>query len=172
MAQDFIQIFTEMGWVSGLLLTVGIVFCFIEIFIPGLGFFGISGAICTLAGIVARCVEGMNLYQAIVLILLICGVFSFGVCCLIILVKLGALSDNGLFNTGTALPKDYGNSKEYQKLIGKIGKTTTQLGFAGRVKVRGKIYDAISQDSFIEKNKYVKVVKLEDNRLVVKKFWE
>lgn len=103
---------------------------------------------------------------------MLAGVFAFGVCCLIVLVKIGALSDNGLFNTGTALPRDYGNSKEYRKLIGKIGKTTTQLGLAGRVKVRGKIYDAISQDSFIDKNKYVKIVRLEDNRLVVRRFWE
>ena len=28
------------------------------------------------------------------------------------------------------------------------------------------------QDSYIEKNKLVKIVKLEDNRLVVRRFWE
>lgn len=172
MAEEFVQIFTEMGWVSGICLTVGIVFCFIEIFIPGLGFFGITGGIATVVGLIARFVEGISLSQLLLLILMLAGVFAFGVCCLIVLVKIGALSDNGLFNTGTALPRDYGNSKEYRKLIGKIGKTTTQLGLAGRVKVRGKIYDAISQDSFIDKNKYVKIVRLEDNRLVVRRFWE
>ena len=172
MAQQFIEIFTEMGWVSGIFLTLGIVLCMIEIFVPGLGFFGISGAVSTILGIVFRCIDGLDLYQFLVLILLIASVFGFAVICLILLIKMGVMGDVGIFKTGTALPRDYGNSKEYKKLIGKIGKTTTELRLAGRVKVRGKIYDAISQDSFIEKNKYIKVVKLEDNRLVVRKFWE
>ena len=63
-------------------------------------------------------------------------------------------------------------NKEAKKLVGKVGKTTTDLKMAGRVKVRGKIYDAISSENYIEKNKYVKIVKLEDNRLVVRRFWE
>lgn len=170
MTSEFIQIFTEMGYVSAIFLTLGIILSIIEIFIPGLGFCGISGAICTGIGIMFRFVEGLSLYQFLVLVLLLAGLFVLAMLLLIILIKSGLMVDVGIFSTGTALPKDYKN-KEYKKLVGKVGKTTTDLKLAGRVKVRGKVYDAISEDSFIEKNKYVKVVKLENNRLVVRRFW-
>lgn len=171
MATEFIQIFTEMGWISGIFLTLGIILSIIEIFIPGVGFCGISGAICTIVGIIFRAVEGISLYQILVLILLIAGLFAFAVLLLIFLIKSGLMVDVGVFSTGTALPKDYKN-KEAKKLIGKVGKTITELMLAGRVKVRGKIYDAISEHNYIEKNKYVKIIKLEDNRLVVRRFWD
>ena len=172
MGQEFIQIFSEMGWIAATLLSVGIVFCVIEIFVPGIGFFGVSGAGAIVLGIIFRCVNGVSLYQLIVLLLLIFGIFVLAVLCLIILIKMGVMGDVGIFNTGTALPKDYGNNKEYKKLVGKIGKTTTEMTLAGRVKVRGKIYDAISEENYIDKNKLIKVVRLEDNRLVVRKYWE
>lgn len=171
MATEFIQIFTEMGWISGIFLTLGIILSIIEIFIPGVGFCGISGAICTIIGIVFRAIDGISLYQLLVLILLIAGLFALAIFLLIFLIKSGLMIDIGVFSTGTALPKDYKN-KEAKKLVGKIGKTTTDLMLAGRVKVRGKIYDAISEQNYIEKNKYVKIVKLEDNRLVVRRFWD
>jgi len=171
MATEFVQIFTEMGWISGIFLSLGIILSIIEIFIPGLGFCGISGAVCTIIGIVFRAINGISLYQFLVLLLLIAGLFAFAVFILIFLIKSGLMIDVGIFSTGTALPKDYKN-KEAKKLIGKVGKTTTDLMLAGRVKVRGKIYDAISADSHIDKNKYVKIIKLEDNRLVVRRFWE
>ena len=172
MAKEFVQIFSEMGWVSGTLLTIGIIFCFIEIFLPGIGFFGISGAISTIAGIIYRSIEGISFYQLILLVLLVASLFVFALLCLIVLIKIGAVSDKGLFSTSTALPRDYGNSKEYRKLIGKSGKTVTSMKLAGRVKVRGKIYDAISETGYIEKNKHVKVVRLENSYIVVRRFWE
>ena len=171
MGSEFIQIFTEMGLISGLLLTVGIALCFVEIFIPGVGFCGISGAVCTGLGIIFRFINGLSFYQFLVLILLIAGLFTFAVLLLIILIKSGLMVDVGVFSTGTALPRDYKN-KEYKKLVGKTGKTVSELMKAGKVKVRGKIYDAICENGYIEKNKFIKVVKLEDNRLVVRRFWE
>ena len=171
MATEFVQIFAEMGYVSGILLTLGIILSIVEIFIPGVGFCGISGAVCTIAGIIFRCVEGISLYQLLVLILLIAGLLALAVFLLIILIKSGLMADVGVFSTGTALPRDYKN-REAKKLIGKTGKTTTDLMLAGRVKIRGKVYDAISQDDFIAKNKYIKVIKIENNRLVVRRFWE
>lgn len=171
MAAEFVQIFTEMGWISAIFLSIGIILSIVEIFIPGLGFCGISGAVCTILGIVFRAINGISLYQILVLLLMIAGLFALAVLLLIFLIKSGLMIDVGIFSTGTALPKDYKN-KEAKKLIGKVGKTTTELMLAGRVKVRGKIYDAISEQNYIEKNKYVKIIKIQDNRLVVRRFWD
>jgi len=172
MGKEFIQIFSEMGLISGVLLTLGILFCTIEIFVPGVGFFGITGAISTVAGIIYRAIEGVTFFQFVLLILLIASIFVFALLCLIILIKMGVVSDRGLFSTSTALPRDYGNSKEYKKLIGKIGKTVTEMKLAGRVKIRGKIYDAISEQNYINKGKFVKVVRLENSYIVVRRYWD
>lgn len=170
MATEFIQIFTEMGFVSALFLTIGIILCIVEIFVPGLGFLGYTGAGCVIGGIVFRTIEGLSFYQFLVLILLIAGLIFFAIGLLIFLIKTGLMVDVGVFSTKTALPKDYKN-KEYKKLVGKIGKSTTPLMQAGQVKVRGKIYDAICDEGYIEKNKFIKVIRLEDNRLIVRRFW-
>ena len=126
MATEFVQIFTEMGWLSAIFLCVGITLSFIEIFIPGVGFCGIGGAVCTVLGIIFRSINGISLYQLFVLLLLIAGVFAFAVFILIFLIKTGLMVDVGIFATGTALPKDY-KSKEAKRLVGKTGKTTTDL---------------------------------------------
>lgn len=172
MAKEFIGIFSEMGWISGVLLTLGILFCIIEIFVPGVGFFGITGSISTIAGIIYRSIEGITFFQFVLLILLVVSLFVFALLCLIILIKIGAVSDKGLFSTSTALPRDYGNNKEYKKLIGKIGKTISEMKLGGKVKIRGKIYEALSEQHYIPKNKYVKVVRLENSYVVVRRFWE
>lgn len=169
--QEIITLFTEMGIVSAIFLTLGMVLCIVEIFVPGVGFWGISGSVCTGVGILFRFIDGMSFYQFLVLVFLIACLLALAMCCLIVLIKTGVMGDVGVFSTGTALPKDYADNKAMKKLIGKIGKTTTSLSLAGRVKVMGKIYDCISEDSFINKNKFVRVLRVEDNRLVVKKFW-
>ena len=50
------QIFTSMEWYVILMLCVGVLFVFIEFFLPGFGFFGISGLACIAAGIVTHAV--------------------------------------------------------------------------------------------------------------------
>jgi len=171
MAQELVSLFTEMGVVSAIFLSLGIILCIVEIFVPGVGFWGICGSVCTGIGILFRFIDGMSLYQFFVLVFLIVSLLALCICCLIVLIKTGVMGDVGIFATGTALPKDYSDNKQMKKVIGKIGKTTTSLSLAGRVKVLGKIYDCISEDDFIDKNKFVKILRVEDNRLVVKRIW-
>ena len=57
---EFSAIFTEMGWLPAILLSLGMMFVIIEAFVPGFGFFGIIGTISTITGIVVRIVNGLN----------------------------------------------------------------------------------------------------------------
>ena len=70
---EFVQIFTQMNWISALLLILGIVFMIIEIFISGFGFFGFAGIGLLIAGTVVRICQGLNVSQSLTLVLMIIG---------------------------------------------------------------------------------------------------
>lgn len=170
---EFAQIFTEMNWIATLLLAVGAVFIIVEVLIPGFGFFGVSGALSIIAGVVVRICQGLNLTQSLTLILVVLGFFTLAVMFMIYSAQYGILGRTGLFERKTALSGSYNQlSKEYRKLQGKSGKTVTNLNLAGKAKINGKIYDVVSLNSFIEKGAHVKVVEIKDNTIIVRKWFE
>lgn len=170
---EFAEIFTQMGWIPAVLLCVGLVFIIVEVFVPGFGFFGIAGTISIVAGIIVRIVQGLNLVQSLTLILMVLGFFAIAVMYMIFSAKYGALSRSGLFETRSSLDSDYNKAdKELRKLVGKSGKTVSVLDLAGKAKINGKIYDVVSINSYIEEGKHIKVVKIVDNNIMVRKWFE
>ncbi len=169
---DFALIFTEMGWIPAVLLCVGAIFIIVEVFMPGFGFFGISGGVLVLAGIIVRIVEGLNVLQSIMLILMVLGFFLLCFIIMVIGAKSGIIS-SGLFENKSTLSNDYNKaSKELRKLVGRSGKTISQLNLGGKAKINGKIYDVQSINSFIEKGAHIKVVQIKDNQIMVRKWFE
>ncbi len=61
----------------------------------------------------------------------------------------------------------YSISKGFEKYIGKIGITTTDLRPSGKIMIENKIFQSISTGDYIEKNSQVKVIKIDENQLVV-----
>lgn len=170
---EFAEIFTNMGWIPAVLLCVGMVFIVIEVFMPGFGFFGIVGSILVIAGVVVRIVDGLNVVQSLTLILMVLGLFVVALMYMIFSAKYGVLGKNGLFETRSSLDVDYNKAdKELRKLVGKSGKTLSVLDLAGKAKINGKIYDVVSINSYIEKDKNIKVVKIENNNIMVRKWFE
>ena len=55
---SFARLFSEMNPFVIAMFIIGIVFCVIELLIPGFGFFGISGIVLVCAAIVVRMVMG------------------------------------------------------------------------------------------------------------------
>lgn len=170
---ELFEIFTQMHWVSALLLIVGAVLVIVELFVPGFGFFGISGSISIVAGVIVRICQGLNLTQALTLILLIVGFFVFIVAIMIYGAQYGILGKTGLFERRSTLSTDYNEAdKRTRKLVGKSGKAITNLDLAGQAKIRGDIYDVVSISSYIEKGSNIKVVEIKDNNIMVRKWFE
>lgn len=170
---EFVAIFTEMNWLPALLLIVGTVLLLVETFVPGFGFFGITGIISLVAGVIVRICQGLNLTQAIGLILIILGFFMVCSIYMVFSAKYGILGRTGLFETKASISKDYNEaSRQLKKLVGKSGKAVTNLSLAGKAKINGKIYDVISLNSYIEKGSHIKVVEIKDNNVVVRKWFE
>ena len=170
---EFIEIFTEMQWVPALFLIVGAVLMIVEMFVPGFGFFGITGILSLLAGIIVRICQGLNLTQSLSLILIVLGFFVFVVAFMIYGAQYGILGKTGLFERRSTLSDDYNKAdRQIRKLVGKSGKAISNLDLAGQAKIRGKIYDVVSISSYIEKGANVKVVEIKDNTIMVRKWFE
>ena len=170
---EFLEIFTQMHWSAILLLSIGFVFFIVEVFIPGFGFFGITSILSVIAGVIVRICQGVSVEQALILILLVLGVYILGIMIIVISAKYGILGRTGLFETKTTLSTSYNEPvKELKKLVGKSGKTISKLDLAGQAKINGKIYNVVSISSFIESDKHIKVVEIKDNTIMVRKWFE
>lgn len=170
---EFTTIFTQMNWIPAVLLSLGAVFLIVEVFVPGFGFFGITGSISLVAGIVVRIVQGLNVLQSIILILIVLGFFIIACMFMVFSARFGLLSQTGLFETNTSIPKGYDKTeKELRKLLGKSGKTVSKLNLGGKAKIKGKIYEVISATSLIPAGVHIKVIAIRDNHLVVRRWFE
>lgn len=170
---EFVEIFSQMSWVVAVLLFVGLVFIFVEVLLPGFGFFGITGAASIVAGIVVRIIQGLNLLQSIVLILMVLGFFIICLMFMVFSAQHGILGRTGIFeNSTTFSSRNKREAKELKRLVGKTGRASGVLNLGGKVKIRGTIYDAMSIKSFIEDNAHIKVVGVKDNMLLVRKWFE
>ncbi len=170
---EFAQIFTEMSWIPAVLLSLGLVFTIVEVFVPGFGFFGIVGILSMVAGIIVRIAQGLNLVQALSLVLIVVGFYVVAGMYMVFSAQHGILSQTGLFETNSTLRQDYNKTeKELRKLVGKSGRALSKLNLGGKAKIKGKIYDVVSATSLIPAGSHVKVIAIKDNQIMVRKWFE
>ncbi|CUB29252.1 hypothetical protein BN2127_JRS1_09051 [Bacillus cereus] len=73
-----------------------------------------------------------------------------------------------VLNDSTNTESGYVSNQTRTDLIGKVGVTFTPLRPAGTVIIDDERLDVVSEGSFTEKDKKVKVVKVEGSRIVVR----
>ncbi len=151
------------------LFVIGFILIFIEvIIIPGFGFPGILGAIALIA---AGYTAFTNLSPIIGA--LIC-LISIGVVVAIfkILPKTNMWKKTRLAHTEGRNQGYHSGSEDISKLINKTGTTLTMLRPSGTTLIDNKHYDAISDGEFIEKNRNIIVLNVENNKIVVREIEE
>lgn len=167
---EVVSLFTEMNVVPAILLTLGLVLCVIEMFVPGFGVFGISGIVCLVGGIVAKMLYGGTLTQlcALIVIFAVILLIMFGVT--VWSAKRGLISHTPMVLKETALPENYADIDEsLQKLKGKEGVTVSICRPFGMIQVGDKFYDASSVDEYLEKGTLVKIVEIDGDRIFIQK---
>ena len=112
---EFVEIFTQMHWIPAILIYGGMVFVVVEAFVPGFGFFGITGSLSIIAGIIVRIVHGLNLTQSLTLILLVLGFFIIAGVFMTYSAQHGVLSLTGLFETKPTLATDFDKTEKELK---------------------------------------------------------
>ena len=170
---DLTTLFADSGLVAGICLFVGLIFCAIECFIPGFGFFGISGGVLIVFGIVYRMVMGGTWWHFFYM----CGI-ALIVLALVVFIairsaRFGFLSKTPIVDNSTALPKDFAdNDKNYGYLLNKTGVTVTVCKPVGKIKIDDQLYQAISNGDYLEKDSKIIVVDVDGDTIVIKKLEE
>ncbi len=145
------------------LMIIGIVLCVVEISAPGFGVFGISGIICIfLCTFISWVFFGISIYTILLVQLIIAIIASIVIFCF--------LKKNKSFNK--IILRDTVNrdvAKNYSKYLEMSGVAKTALRPTGDVIVEEEIFEAISLDGYLEKDEVIKVVKIEKNKVFVKK---
>ena len=165
---SFVRLFTEMNaWTIGLFV-LGIIFCAIEMFVPGFGFFGISGIVMIVVGIIVRMICGGDLFMLLYMVLISLVLFILAFWVISRVITKGRLSKTALFHVDAAVPT--GNTegtKDFSHFVGKSGVALTPLRPVGRAEFDNETIDVIARDGFIAANSKVTVVEAEGSRVVV-----
>lgn len=165
---SFIRLFTEMNSWTIVLFILGIIFCLIEMFVPGFGFFGISGIVMIVVGIVVRMITGGDLYMLLYMIIIALALFVLAFWVFSRAITKGRLSKTPLFHVDSAVPTGATEgTKDFTYLLGKTGVALTPLRPVGKAIFEGETIDVIARDGFIAENAQVTVVHTEGSRVVV-----
>jgi membrane-bound serine protease (ClpP class) len=157
-------------WLSIIsLFVVGFVFLFIEVvIIPGFGLAGILGAVA----LVAAC------YTAFTSLSPIIGLLVCAASIAVVFFIFKILPKTKIWKK-TSLAHFQGKNQGYQvaaeglkELVGKQGTSLTMLRPSGTALIESKRYDVVSDCEFIEKDKKIKVIEVEGNRIVVSEIEE
>lgn len=166
---SFVRLFTEMNGWTIVIFVLGLIFCAIEMFVPGFGFFGGCGIALLVVGIILRMVSGGDVYMllymvliAMLLVFLMCFVFGR-------MITKGRLGKTSVFNVGTSVPEDKTEgTRDFSTLLGCEGVATTSLKPIGKAAIDGEVFDVVARDGFVEEGACVTVIETEGQRVVVK----
>jgi Membrane-bound serine protease (ClpP class) len=171
--QEVDILFSEISVGAAVCLGLGIVFIIIEVFSPGFGFFGISGLLLLILGIVLRVVardnNGNPLFQILLLLLLSSVIIIVAFIIMSQSAKKGWLSRTPIIMADSAVPTGItGGTADYTELLGKDGVAQSMLRPAGIATIDGKRYDVVAEGAFIDADTEITVSKVEGVRIVVR----
>lgn len=169
-------------WLEVLLFVGGIISILLEVFVlPGVGIFGLGGALMVLAALVLagqrslvpRSAEEFAELQTSLTVVATAGALMVGVALLLrrYLPQIPILNDMMLAGPeGDALAElSYRESlAEYSHLVGHRGTTTTPLMPSGRAEFDGELVDVIAAGEVIERGTTVEVVSARGSRVEVR----
>jgi membrane-bound ClpP family serine protease len=147
-----------------MLVIVGAVLICLEVFVPGaiLGILGVASLIT--ASVIAYKDYGM---LAAVVVGLVGAVLALvGVIVEFIILPKTKFGKSLILSEGASGKSEYQQGAE--QLMNKEGITLTVFAPSGRLKIESKIYEAYSLDGHLEKDEKVKVVGIDNFRLLVK----
>ena len=165
---SFARLFTEMQVLPIILFVLGIIFCAVEMFIPGFGFFGISGVILIVAGIVVRFIQDGDLLMLLYMILIAFLLLFLMFFVLSRAIRKGRLRKTAIFSVDSSVAEDKTEgTRDFAFLVGQTGVTETMLRPVGKATFGGEVIDVVAREGFIDKGEKVTCISTEGQRVVV-----
>lgn len=147
------------------ILTLGLVFALIELFVPNLGILGIIGVYLIFESILAmKNIQNVGIYVSFSIILSFLIVF-------VILKLFASKIKKGKFVLNTNLTKSKSNilKNDLTDLLGKEGIVHKTLRPYGEIKIEDNIYEATCNGDFIVRDSKIKVEKIEGTKIICSK---
>ena len=168
---EFVSLFTQMHWIVALLLSLGIALCIIEAIIPGFGIFGIFGVLSVIGGVITHAIISGSALQVLILLVLLMLIVGLLFLLFIRSAKYGLLAKSAIVENKSSIPKDFKEKteKELSSLIGMEGLTLTECKPVGKIRVGQNTYEAQAKSTIIQKGEVIKVVSIEDARIIIDK---
>lgn len=164
MGQYIINLFQDMTLLTIVLLSVGILLCIIEIFVPKVGLTGLFGIVLLGVGFSSYYIDGFKLNQMVSLLTIIAFVLAIFIMIEQILESKGIIHNPNRYKFRT-----YNDLNTYlNELVGKTAKAITNIDLGGTIEVDGQLYYAISSTKILA-GSIVQVIGVKNNALVVKK---
>lgn len=158
-----------MSWLAVVCLLIGLLLVVVEMFHPGLGVPGITGAILLICGIV---LTAKNLFQVLVMIIIILTILGITLSFVLQSATKGRLSKILVLHETQKKEKGYTGTEELNYFLGHVGVALTVLRPAGMADFDGIKLDVVSEGDFIPKETKVRIIRVEGRRIVVRKFDE
>ena len=151
MWQQFLNLFSDYGFVAMMVMIFGLLMCMIEVIVPGFGVFGILGSFFTIGGLISRIILGVTWVQMLTMLIMIVAIVALSVLLVTLFARIGLLGKVSIVQEKTVVPVDYEKpTKEQLKLVGKTGFAHTVFKPSGKLVLNGTVYDAMSDGEFIE----------------------
>jgi len=162
---EFVELLSNISWVSIVLFIIGIGLIVVEMFEPGIGFFGVFGIISLIACIFVTAqtvLQGLLLTGFFfVLLLILLGVF-------LVIFSKGRVPRKLILHESETVDQGFTGTEDMKYLMGRSGIVTTTCRPVGNVNFDGVKLDVVSLGEFIEKGTTVEVIEIEGNRIVVR----
>lgn len=156
-----IQLWQAIILVAGLLLVV------VEMFHPGFGAPGITGAILILLAVV---LIANTFLEALILIIIVLAVLGIALSLVLQSATKGRLSKTLILNDSLKKESGFIGTEDLDYFLGKEGVTLSILRPAGTADFDGVKLDVVSEGDFIPKDSTVRIIKVEGRRIVVRQF--
>ena len=167
---EFINLLAGYGAIPMGIICLGALLCIIEVFVPGFGFFGITGGIISVGGIIARMVMGASVIQLLYMVVMVVSLVVLSLLVMILLARLGLVKYSPLVERKTSVPENYGkDNKAYLKMLGKTTFADTDFKPSGKFTYNENIYEATTYGEFISKGDKIKIVEVKADTIYVKK---
>jgi len=148
-----------------ILFFLGLILLLIEMFVPSFGILGILGILSVISGIVMSSYDTAYGFKSLGIAFIVTVIVSF------IVIKY--FGHRGIWNKFILKDQQkneegYVSQTDWSNLLGTEGITKTKLRPSGTAEINGQLVDVISEGSFIEQGKKIRVVKVEGTRVVVR----
>jgi membrane-bound ClpP family serine protease len=149
---------------QAVILVLGIVLMFMEIFTPGFGLAGGSGLALLVLGII---LTARTPLEAMVMIVLLIILVAIVLAIILRSAKKGRLSRKLILWSATREEDGYRSTDDRSDLLGHTGVALTILRPAGSAQIGDERLDVVSDGSYIQLGAKIKVVAVEGRRIVV-----